>query len=147
LAISRRFTLCTDFVQHCRRAADDLHVGHSGQAGQDFILHAVCEVSVLFLAAQIREGKNGDALLGIGAAPLPPIAPEAAAAAGGRDLGWKKINELTPARIVDAKQSSYQSELRANAEALIGRTAPAAASIFTSLSFLRDLRIAESASL
>ena len=59
-----QITLCADFVLHCRRAADYFQIRHLGQAGEDFILHAVCEESVLFLIAQILEGKNGDALLG-----------------------------------------------------------------------------------
>ena len=35
-------------VLHCRRAADDFEVGHPGEAGQNFILNAICEVGVLF---------------------------------------------------------------------------------------------------
>ena len=43
--------LCTAFVLQRRRAADHFQVGNSGKASEDFILYAVCEVSVLFLIA------------------------------------------------------------------------------------------------
>ena len=59
-----QITLYTDFVLHCRRAANDFQVGYFRQASQDFVLHAICEVSVLFFAAQVFEGKHGDALFG-----------------------------------------------------------------------------------
>src|SRR6266700_4178759 len=54
------------FVMHHRGAADYFQVRDLGQVGQDFILHPVCEISVLFRLAQILEWKNGDALLGNG---------------------------------------------------------------------------------
>ncbi len=41
----------TAFVEHHARAADHLQIRDLRQVGQDFILHAVGEVSVLFVVA------------------------------------------------------------------------------------------------
>jgi hypothetical protein len=40
-------------VLHHRDAADHFQVRDLGQVGEDFILHAVCEISVFFLSAEI----------------------------------------------------------------------------------------------
>jgi hypothetical protein len=61
-----QITLSADFVLHCGRAADYFQVRYLGQAGENFVLYTVCEVSILFLVTQISERKNGDALLGNG---------------------------------------------------------------------------------
>ena len=38
-------------VLHCRCAANDFQVGNLGEAVQNFILDAICEVRVLFFLA------------------------------------------------------------------------------------------------
>ena len=57
-------SLCLNFVLHCRCATDYFQVRYLGQAGKDFVLHAIREVGVLSLSAQIPEWKNGYALVG-----------------------------------------------------------------------------------
>ena len=51
-------------VLHHRRAADYFQIGDRGQVGQNFVLDAVGEISVLFLVAQVSKWKNGDTLPG-----------------------------------------------------------------------------------
>src|SRR5947207_13325749 len=72
------FTQISDkaaLVLHYRCAADYFQVGHSGEASQNFILHTIGEVSVLFLVAQILERKNRDALLGNGSRHASSCSP------------------------------------------------------------------------
>ena len=47
-------------ILHHARAANDLQVGDLSQIGQDFILHAIGEKSVLLVAAQVFEGQDSD---------------------------------------------------------------------------------------
>src|SRR5207249_7716488 len=60
---------------------------------------------------------------GIGATALLTVAPGAATAADDRDLGWKKINELTTSAIVDPSKATISTNLGERG-ALIERTAP-----------------------
>jgi hypothetical protein len=53
--------LSAGLVLHHRRAADDFEVGDLGKVGKNLILHTICEVSVLFIIAQVLERKNRDA--------------------------------------------------------------------------------------
>ncbi len=55
IAIARRF------VAHHARAADHFEVGHFREIGQDFVLHAVGEVGILLVIAQIFERQHRDA--------------------------------------------------------------------------------------
>ena len=45
-------------VLHDAGAADDLQVGHLGQVGQDFVLHAIGEEAVGLVVAQVLEGQH-----------------------------------------------------------------------------------------
>src|SRR6267143_2413415 len=51
-------------VLHHACTTNYFQVGDLGEIGENFILHAVCEVSVLFLIAKILKGKNGDTFCG-----------------------------------------------------------------------------------
>ena len=57
-----------------RSTADDFQIRHLGKVGQDFILHAIGEVSVLFLITQIFEREHGDAFFSR-AVPLRSAVP------------------------------------------------------------------------
>ena len=50
------------FILHHRSPADHFEVGNFGQIGENLVLHAISEVSVLFIITQIFEGQHGDAL-------------------------------------------------------------------------------------
>ena len=49
-------------ITHDRAAADHLQVGNLGERGQNIILNAVREITVLFVVAKIIKRENGDAL-------------------------------------------------------------------------------------
>ncbi len=53
--------LSASLVLHHGRAANNFQVGDFGEVGQDFILHAICEISVLFIIAQVLKRKDRDA--------------------------------------------------------------------------------------
>ena len=54
-------SLDPSFVLHDRRAADDLQVGDLGQIGEDFVLDAVREITVLLVITEILKRQNGNA--------------------------------------------------------------------------------------
>src|SRR5262245_24739997 len=51
------------FVFGCRFSRNHLQVADAGALGQDLILNAVGEVSIVWVAAQIIEGENRDAFI------------------------------------------------------------------------------------
>src|ERR1041385_7020738 len=53
-------------VLHHAGTTDYLQVSNFGEVRKDFVLNAVCEISVLFLIAEILKRKNGHALFGNG---------------------------------------------------------------------------------
>ena len=55
LADLRQVALRATFILHDRSAADHFQVRDLRQVGQDFILHAVCEIGVLLVIAQVVE--------------------------------------------------------------------------------------------
>jgi len=63
LADFAQIALRASFVLHDGGAADDLQIRDSGEVRQDFILHAVSEISVLFVVAQVLERQNCNRLL------------------------------------------------------------------------------------
>jgi hypothetical protein len=48
-------------IFHDARAANDFQVGEPGKPSQNFILYSAGEKSVLFVFAQVLEGKHRDA--------------------------------------------------------------------------------------
>src|SRR5438128_2100067 len=66
LADFAQIALSAGLVLHHGGATDHLEVGDLGEVGQDLVLHAIGEESVLFILAQISERQNGDALVGDG---------------------------------------------------------------------------------
>ena len=54
---------CAALVLHDAGAADHFQVRDSGEVGEDFILHAVGEISVLFITAEIFERKHCNTFL------------------------------------------------------------------------------------
>ena len=50
-------------VLHNAGATDHFQVRNLGEIGQDFVLHAFGEISIVRIAAQIIEGQHGDALV------------------------------------------------------------------------------------
>src|SRR6266513_1179173 len=87
-----------------------------------------------FSSLKFSKGRTAMLFSGIGAGALVTIAPGAATAADDRDLGWKKINELTTSAIVDTSKATISTNLGERG-ALIGRTAPGACFHLLRLSF------------
>src|SRR5206468_3979502 len=51
------------FVWHHTRPADHFQIGHFREVTQDLVLHAIGEISVLFVVTEILERQDGDRFL------------------------------------------------------------------------------------
>jgi len=63
---------------HHRCAADHFQVGNSGKISQDFILHAVCEVSISFSPLSFSKERTAMLFSGIAARAMVVAASEQA---------------------------------------------------------------------